>query len=1003
MSDLNYIETARKLSNAENYTFLRSEGQKHIEILGNELWTDFNAHDPGITILEVLCYVITELGYRANFSIEDLLTGKDHKISNATFFPCSEIMTNAPLTELDYRKLIIDVEGVNNAWFVFHSVDNNGEPTALKNEVRIYVNFKEDKLSLSSVNKFGETLLPLRLEGLARPIVELSDDRELGQLNEVAVQYSWTDGDRFIQVDIKSEIESWGDEKVTWLEHFSNPANIAITDIGQEAAYVRITTVNNADPVQSIQFNVFPYDISEVSNTETHFSDIENLVHIVSKFNEKRKKVNAIYSEVKAKLNKNRNLTEDWLCLETITNLDIGICMDVQLSSGTDAEEALANIYQTVDGLLDPPIRFYTLRQMLDLDYKPRDIFKGPSLDHGFLIDSEVDAAQLPDCIHASDIIAAIMGVEGVELVRNLLMTAYDINGKPIEGKANQNWCIHLSGAVRPVFQPRWSKILLFRDSIPFVISQAGENELDRGIFYLKVENNNYKLKNPKKDFEFPAGKHYQLNDYYSIQHDFPSTYGIGEGELPLASTNLRKAQAKQLKAYLLHFDQLLADFFKQLYMAKEYLNTTTLTSTYATNLIKDIPGIADEFFYSEAYDTSFETGIINGGNERSHYETNEDFYDRRNRFLDHLLARFGESFGDYVFMMYRMQENAKGISELKLPLQDLVEDKQRFLNKVADVSYSRGLGVDYDQEPDASSSFWMLPNRSGFANRISALLGINQIPFQDIVDTTAKDHWIIKTETKNLPIKLMNPPGFTQDEKWNLVFGLFNDIRNYQTVKFTNTYIYFVDFAGVRIARFDETFDSVLEAEEFIPSLFQFITGYLENFYCVEHVLLRPFFTDGLTDIDLFPVCLNDECVQSDLDLFYANQDPFSFKATLIFPGWLPRFGNRYFRKYAENLIRKEAPAHTQIKICWVGKDDMIAFQQVYQPWLHAFREMRRKYCNSSLSNEEKTRYNSQLSNMMKAMKALNTIFEKGTLHDCLESELDNPIILNNSTLGTL
>lgn len=1003
MSELAYIETSRELTKAEDYTFLRSVGQKHIESLGHALWTDFNAHDPGITILEVLCYAISELGYRANFSIEDLLTGNDHKISNRTFFPCSEVMTNAPLTELDYRKAIIDVEGINNAWLVFSSLDDNGEQVALKSEIPIYVNPKEDKLSLSSINKFGETLRPLRLKGLAQPIVELGDDMELGQLNEVAYEYSWTDGDRFIQVDIKSEINSWNDEKVNWLEHFSNAANISLAVIQQEEEYVHVVVENNADPTQTIEFHVFPFDISELAHTETHFSDTANVAHTISKFDGKSKKVEAIYQKVKAKLNENRNLTEDWLCLDTVTNLDIGICVDIQLSSETDAEEALANIYQVIDVLLNPPIRFYTLTQMLDLNYRPRDIFKGPSLDHGFLIDEEVEAAKLPDCIHASDIIAAIMGVEGVESVRNLLMTAYDKNGEPIEGKTNQNWCIHLSGNVRPVFQPRLSKFLLFRDNIPFIISQAGEDELDRGIFYLQVENNNYKLNNPKKDFDIPTGKHYRLNEYHSVQRDFPSTYGIGEGELPLAATSLRKAQAKQLKAYLLHFDQLLADFFKQLYLAKEYLNTTPVTSTYATAFIKDIPGIEEEFFYTEAYDVNFETEIINGGNERSHYETNEDFYDRRNRFLDHLLARFGESFGDYVFTMYRMQENANGISELKLPLQDLIEDKQRFLNKVADVSYSRGLGVDYDQEPDATSTPWMLPNRSGFANRIAALLGINEIPFQNIVDTTAKDNWTFETETRDLPIKLMNPTGFTQEEKWILVFELFNDIRNYQAVKFTNTFIYFVNKDGVRIARFEETFGSVLEAEEFIPTLFQLINGHLENFYCVEHILLRPFFTEGLTDEDLFPVCLNDECVPTDFELFYANQDPFSFKATLVFPGWLPRFGNRYFRKYAENLIRKEAPAHTQIKICWVGKEDMIAFQQVYQAWLNAFREMRRKFCYNRLSSDEKTAYNSRLSDMMNAMKALNTIFEKGTLHDCLESELENPIILNNSSLGTL
>ena len=49
-----------------DYEQLRVEGIQHLEDLATFIWTDFNVHDPGITILEVLCYAITDLGYRAN-------------------------------------------------------------------------------------------------------------------------------------------------------------------------------------------------------------------------------------------------------------------------------------------------------------------------------------------------------------------------------------------------------------------------------------------------------------------------------------------------------------------------------------------------------------------------------------------------------------------------------------------------------------------------------------------------------------------------------------------------------------------------------------------------------------------------------------------------------------------------------------------------------------------------------------------------------------------------
>ena len=113
-----YIDKQRQLPPSQDFQFLQREGMKYIEQLGNKFWTDYNPHDPGITILDVLCYAITELGYRADFDIKDLLTGKNGKIENKSFFTAANIFSNAPLTETDYRKLLIDIDGVSNAWLL---------------------------------------------------------------------------------------------------------------------------------------------------------------------------------------------------------------------------------------------------------------------------------------------------------------------------------------------------------------------------------------------------------------------------------------------------------------------------------------------------------------------------------------------------------------------------------------------------------------------------------------------------------------------------------------------------------------------------------------------------------------------------------------------------------------------------------------------------------------------------------------------------------------------
>ena len=119
---------------------LRAEGIKHIQDLAGNIWTDHNVHDPGITILEVLCYALTDLGYRANLDIRDLLA-RDPQSQDSTddskdnnFVTAARILGCNPTTILDFRKLLIDIEGVHNAWLV----PATGEEIVIKEDIVRY-------------------------------------------------------------------------------------------------------------------------------------------------------------------------------------------------------------------------------------------------------------------------------------------------------------------------------------------------------------------------------------------------------------------------------------------------------------------------------------------------------------------------------------------------------------------------------------------------------------------------------------------------------------------------------------------------------------------------------------------------------------------------------------------------------------------------------------------------------------------------------------------------
>ena len=102
-----------------DYSFLREQGIKHIQNLAGKIWTDHNIHDPGITSLELLCYAISELSFRAAFPVERIIAPeKEDEETENNFYPATQILPSAPVTLNDYRKLLMDIEGIRNAWIV---------------------------------------------------------------------------------------------------------------------------------------------------------------------------------------------------------------------------------------------------------------------------------------------------------------------------------------------------------------------------------------------------------------------------------------------------------------------------------------------------------------------------------------------------------------------------------------------------------------------------------------------------------------------------------------------------------------------------------------------------------------------------------------------------------------------------------------------------------------------------------------------------------------------
>jgi hypothetical protein len=151
-----------------DYGQLYNRGIQLISQLASQDWTDHNTHDPGITILEQICFALTDLNYRAEFPVEDLLAEAGAGALTDHFHPRAMLMTG-PVSLQDWRMLLLDIPGVRNVWI--KPVDTGNEDF----NPRVYFDEVEGLLTLHPLTdtKYTE---PLSLQGLYQVDYILDED-----------------------------------------------------------------------------------------------------------------------------------------------------------------------------------------------------------------------------------------------------------------------------------------------------------------------------------------------------------------------------------------------------------------------------------------------------------------------------------------------------------------------------------------------------------------------------------------------------------------------------------------------------------------------------------------------------------------------------------------------------------------------------------------------------------------------------------------------------------
>lgn len=722
MSDQISLIKSNPLLPAEDYVALRRQGIKQIEKLANKTWTDYNESDTGITILEALCYAITDLAYRAGFEIKDLLAPEkyDENTWKQIFYTARQILHNSPLTTNDYRKMIIDVKGVRNAWI---------EPSK-EYEVPVWINYnyyenrKEKNCDCNGATDktcFGKLGLAPASKEEAQKYAEEKIKGLDGKIDELKKELET------ILLDIKKIEDQLVNEK--------EPEVIA------KLTAERKSLISKSDVVKALLEKQTTEDqlLKQMDFLDSKIVEFEGLYNVMIEYEEdvvQQEHREEVRQMVIERLLRHRNLCEDYLGINAIEYEDVGIAASIALEETADPDVVLAQVFFTLYKYFTPSVSFYTIEQMLAKGYQTDEIFEGPALKHGFIDSVELEKTALFRDIRLSDIINEIADIEGVKAITyfNIPFTGFEDSGK----NYFSDWVEQLRAARKIArVNPDVSQILFCkeRDFITYNTGSEKDRNTDRMLKLfndLKSQERTYKLEGMPLDFEVPTGENMELEDHYPVTYTLPMCYGVSErAGLPSTADEKRKNQALQLKGYLLIFEQVLTGYLSQLNHLKDLFSfDDSIQHTYFTRELYH----AEEFTETELAEIEDLKSLIIDHEKRGEGNWNdilrdfnsiiqnllepvELFYKRRNQFLDHLLARFSEDVSEYA-----------ALSKLVMPFkidERLTQDKIRILKdgEYYRISTNRAKGYNY-----SAQEYWNTENVSGAERRIGRLLGFKNI-----------------------------------------------------------------------------------------------------------------------------------------------------------------------------------------------------------------------------------------------------------------------------------
>lgn len=639
----------------------------------------------------------------------------------------------------------------------------------------------------------------------------------------------------------------------------------------------------------------------------------------------------------------NRNLCEDLKAVIIVGHHHYRLQGTIEIDGPRNPSDILAELYFKCSQHISPGINVRPFEEMLSQGKSLEEIFTGPPINLGYL-PGEMLERQLR-WITIAELIGIVSDIEGVKYVEDLWFADEDQQGRKKEKSIPYPASLKSVPCLRFPRNDADIEIKLCKNGREHQTSfRQALIEFNR----LKFEND--ARRHTRRDvaavYTAPQGKYRNLGEYYSIQNHFPSIYGINRYGVPESEPPARKAQAKQLKAYLLLFEQIMANFLAGLpQMAKLFSVDEKLHQSYFHQQLGEdnVPNAKDLWRQPDQLQSQA-TKIV---------RRYDRFEDRRNRFLDYLLGMYGERFSQSSLRRFNYCDTEEELER------ELIRNKIHLLKEIVEISRKRGAAFNY-RKPS-----WNTANITSLKKKVGILLGWRHhqnrsltiaIRRQDLSVVSDAADKVLEEGTLDLQLFTLAEIAAHAEQKFepipisrageavnlnemrrelnhmvpiknNLVtesllcYGI--DINRYRLGSPTAGKNYQVIFNPNDDGRWwylanytdkPSAVDSINRLRRFLLQL----NRQSEGLHIVEHILLRIAGKSKYAPLRL-----------PNGSEFYA------FRISVILPSWTARCQDQNFRHLAEETVRLNCPAHILPQFYWLDFKEMIEFEDRYCKWL--------------------------------------------------------------------